>query len=200
MLLKGLYEELSENNYHVIGQASDGMQALELILKLKPTIAFLDIDMPLLSGFEVVKMAKEKDSSTRFIILSYHKELDYITKAKALQLNGYLLKEDGFFEIERCIEAVLKNEIYFSNSFDNFSIESATEELKRLKLLTPSEISILKLIVQGLTNTELSDNIGVSVRTIEKHRSNIVNKLEIPGGTNAVINWALKHKDIIVDF
>ena len=133
-------------------------------------------------------------------MLSYHKELDYVTRAKTLQLNGYLLKEDDFFEIERCIEAVLNDEIYFSSSFDNFSIENASKELKRLKLLTPSEVTILKRIVQGLTNTELSDSLGVSVRTVEKHRSNIVNKLEIEGGTNAVINWALKHKDIIIDF
>ncbi|WP_353780244.1 response regulator [Winogradskyella sp. 3972H.M.0a.05] len=200
MLLKGLYDELSVNNYNVVGQANNGMQALELVLKLKPTIALLDIDMPLLTGFEVVKMAKEKGTSTKFIILSYHKEIDYITKAKTLQLNGYLLKEDSFFEIERCIEAVLDDEIYFSNSFDNLAIENASEELKRLKLLTPSEVTILKLIVQGMTNTELSDNLGVSVRTVEKHRSNIVNKLEIEGGTNAVINWALKHKDVIIDF
>ncbi|WP_422107123.1 response regulator [Winogradskyella sp.] len=199
MLLKGLHDELTLHNYAIIGQATNGMQALELILKLKPTIAFLDIDMPLLTGFEVVRMAKDKGTSTKFIILSYHKEIDYITKAKALQLNGYLLKEDSFFEIERCIDAVLNGEIYFSSSFDSFAIENASDELKKLKLLTPSEITILKLIAQGNTNTELSETLGVSVRTVEKHRSNIVHKLEIEGGTNAVINWTLKHKDVIVN-
>lgn len=200
MLLKGLYDELTTNMYTIIGQARDGMQALELILKLKPTIALLDIDMPVLTGFEVVKMAKDKSITTKFIILSYHKEVDYIAKAKSLGVKGYLLKEDSFFEIERCMEAVLKDEIYFSQSFHSSSLKNANEELKKIKLLTPSEISILKLIIQGTSNVELAEILGVSKRTIEKHRSNIIHKLDIEGGTNSVTNWALRNKDIISDF
>jgi DNA-binding NarL/FixJ family response regulator len=199
MLLKGLKEELIVNNYSIIGQAINGMQALELILKFSPTIALLDIDMPLLTGFEVVKMAKEKGTKTKFIMLSFHKEAGYITQAKTLQINGYLLKEDSFFEIERCIDAVLNNKEYFSSSFDNSSLENANDELKKLKLLTPSEVIILKLIAQGTSNNELADTLGVSIRTIEKHRSNIINKLDIPGGTNAVTHWVISNKSLILD-
>ena len=92
MILKGLLDELQANNYNVLGQAANGMQALELILTHNPTIALLDIDMPLLTGFEVIKMAKQKKVDTKFIILSFHKENDYLSQAKALQINGYLLK------------------------------------------------------------------------------------------------------------
>ena len=199
MLLKGLYDELLINNFSVIGQANNGMQALELILTLKPTIALLDIDMPLLTGFEVIKMAKSKGTSTKFIMLSYHKELDYITQAKALQIDGYLLKEDGFFEIERGIKTVLNNKKYFSSSFDNVSLENASDELKKIKLLTPSEVTILKIIAKGYSNTKLAETLGVSIRTVEKHRSNIINKLDIQGGTNSVTIWALNNKGIILD-
>ena len=117
MLLKGLYEELSGNGYNVIGRATNGMEALELILKQQPAVALLDIDMPLLTGFEVIKMAKDKGVSTKFIVLSFHKETEYIAQAKALQINGYLLKEDSFFDIERCLNAVLSGQQYFSSSF-----------------------------------------------------------------------------------
>jgi len=199
MLLKGMYEELMANNYNVIGQAVNGMQALELILTHHPAIAFLDIDMPLLTGFEVIKMAKEKGVTTRFIVLSFHKEAEYVAQAKSLQIQGYLLKEDSFFDMERCMEAVLRGEEYFSSSFDTFSLKNASEELKKLKLLTPSETTILKLVAQQTSNNEIASSLCVSVRTIEKHRSNVIDKLNLERGTNALTNWALINKNIILD-
>ena len=197
MLLKGLYEELVANGYNVIGQATNGMQALELILKKKPSIAMLDIDMPLLTGFDVIKMAKDKGSHTKFIVLSFHKEVEYITQAKALQINGYLLKEDSFFDIERCIEAVLNNEQYYSRSFETGTLHTASTELKKLQLLTPSELNILKLVAQQVPTNEIAENLFISRRTVEKHRSNIITKLELEGGTNALTNWALINKNLI---
>ncbi len=197
MLLKGLYEELVKNGYNVLGQGATGMQALELILKHEPTVALLDIDMPILTGFEVIKTAKEKGSKTKFIVLSFHKEAEYVAQAKAFHINGYLLKEDSFYDIERCIEAVLKGEEYFSRSFDSFSLKNASEELKKLQLLTPSETTILKLISQQITSNDIADTLCVSSRTVEKHRSNIKEKLSLSGGTNSLTNWALINKNII---
>jgi DNA-binding NarL/FixJ family response regulator len=173
------------------------MQALELILTHQPTIALLDIDMPFLTGFEVIKMAKEKGINTKFIVLSFHKENDYISQAKALQINGYLLKEDSFFEIERCIENVLKGEIYFSKSFEPSSLISVSEELKKIKLLTSSEKTILKLIAQQLSSNEIAESLFISPRTVEKHRSNILSKLDIGNSGNALSNWAVVNKNTI---
>ena len=198
MLLKGLQDELESHGYKVVGQALNGMQALELILTLTPSVALLDIDMPLLTGFEVIKTAKEKRSLTKFIVLSFHKEAEYVSQAKALQINGYLLKEDSFEEVERCIEAAVNDEEYFSRSFDAFSLRNANEELRKLSLLTPSETTILKLIAQQYTSNEIADTLCVSSRTVEKHRSNIIVKLGLEGGTNAVTNWALVHKNTIM--
>lgn len=199
MLLKGLQEELIANKYQVMSTASNGMQALEAILTLQPDVALLDIDMPLLSGFEVVKMAKDKGVNTHFIMLSFHKESDYVTQAKALQIQGYLLKEDPFFEIERCIDAVLKGELYFSKSFDNAVLNNATKGIKQLQLLTPSESTILKLIAQRMATNDIAENLFISARTVEKHRSNIIGKLGIEGGTNQLTNWALTNKNIILE-
>lgn len=199
MLLKGLYEELVANQYKVVGQATNGMQALELILKEQPSLALLDIDMPLLTGFDVIKMAKEKGSVTKFIVLSFHKESEYIAQARALHINGYLLKEDSFFDIERCIEAVLRDEQYYSRSFKANTLNVVSTELKKLQLLTPSEQTIIKMVAQQISTNAIAENLFVSKRTVEKHRSNIITKLELEGGTNALTNWAISNKSVILE-
>ena len=198
MLLKGLNQELEANGYQIVGQAVDGIQALELVLKLQPTIALLDIDMPLLSGFEVIKMAREKGSKTKFVILSFHKESFYIVQAKTFQIDGYLLKEDSFFEIEHCINEVMKGNVYFSKSIDDEPLNLASEDLKRLRSLTLSETKILKLIAQEISNQKIADSLSLSIRTIEKHRSNIINKLGIKKENNALTNWSLVNRSIIL--
>jgi len=197
MLLKGLYEELTVNGYNIIGQAKDGMKALELVLTQQPDLALLDVDMPYLTGFEVIKTAKEKEVNTKFIILSFHKETEYMTQAKALHIHGYLLKEDPFFEIERCITAVCNNEIYFSTSLNRNVVFQADGTLKKLQLLTPSEVTILKLIAKKTSTNSIAENLNISVRTVEKHRSNIIVKLTLESGTNTLTNWALTNKKLI---
>jgi len=198
MILKGLHDELQANNYNVLGQAANGMQALELILTHNPTIALLDIDMPLLTGFEVIKMSKQKKVDTKFIILSFHKENDYLSQAKALQINGYLLKEDSFSEIEDCIQCVLNNDVCFSRSFAASSLVTVSEDLKKIKHLTSSEKTILKLVAEQMSSSEIAEKLFISIRTVEKHRSNIIMKLEIENTTtNALTNWAYLHKNVI---
>ena len=198
MILKGLHDELQANNYTVLGQAANGMQALELILTHNPTIALLDIDMPLLTGFEVIKMSKQKGVDTKFIILSFHKDNEYISQAKALQINGYLLKEDSFSEIEDCIQCVLNGDVCFSRSFAPSSLASVSEELKKIKHLTSSEKTILKLVAEQMSSSEIAEQLFISIRTVEKHRSNIIMKLEIENTTtNALTNWAYLHKNVI---
>ena len=198
MLLKGLNDELVNSGYSIIGQADNGIQALELILKLQPKIAFLDIDMPVLNGFEVIKMAREKGSETKFIILSFHKESYYLVQAKTFQIDGYLLKEDSFFEIERCIDEVMEGNVYFSKSIDSQPIIQASEELKRLNLLTLSETKILKLIAQEVSNQDIADSLSISIRTVEKHRSNIIDKLGLKKENNVLTNWALVNRSTIL--
>lgn len=198
MMLKGLYDELHGNNYNVVGQATDGMKALELIIRHNPTIALLDIDMPLLTGFEVIKTAKQKGVDTKFIILSFLKEKEYIARAKSLQINGYLLKEDSFAEVEQCIASVLDGKESFSPSFAASSLADASEELKKIKNLTPSEKTILKLVAQQKTSQEIAETLFISIRTVEKHRSNIITKLNLENTTaNTLTNWAYLHKDLI---
>jgi len=200
MLLRGLLDELIANGYNVIGHSVNGTEALGQILSLMPTIALLDIDMPMLNGFDVVKMAKEKGIATKFIMFSYHREAEFILQAKSLQIDGYLLKEDPFVEIEKCIDAVVNGREFFSASFDSKKIQDVSDEIKRLQWLTPSEMTILKLVAQQKSNKEIADTLNVSVRTVEKHRSNIISKLWSNIESKPLNSWALVHKKLILNY
>jgi DNA-binding NarL/FixJ family response regulator len=198
MLLKGLAEELTENGYNVIGKAINGTEALNLIYSLKPKVALLDIEMPNLTGLEVIKTCKSSnDCITKFILLSYHKETEFINQAKSLQISGFLLKEDPFSEIEKCIKSVLKEKQYYSSSFGNL-LESSSQELQKLKLLTASELTILKLIAKQSNTAQIAENLFISVRTVEKHRSNIINKLDLKTQGKNLNQFALLNKDLIL--
>lgn len=198
LLLKGMFDELTFNGYNVIGKATNGSEALQLILDKTPDIAFLDIDMPFLSGLEVIKRAKDKNVKTKFIVLSFHKDQEYVTQSKTLQIDGYMLKENSFEELERCIKAVIAGNQYFSSSFENQFIEGASQLIKRLKNLSASEIIILKLVAKAQSNQEISKILFVSERTIEKHRSNIIKKLDLAKENNSLTNWALTNKETIL--
>ena len=200
MLLNGLYEALVSNGYHVIGKAQNGTEALQLILELKPTLVILDVEMPFMTGFEVVKHIREKNIPTKFIVQTLHKNLDYITLALSLKIEGYILKEDPFVAIETCIEKVLNNESYFSDSIDNNALLNAANEFKNLKLLTPSELVILKLISKQASTNVIAESLFVSSRTIEKHRSNIIDKLGLKGENHSLSSWAIVHAKIISTF
>jgi DNA-binding NarL/FixJ family response regulator len=197
MLLKGLYDEMLERGFNVVAQAANGQEAWEKLLEHKPKLALLDIDMPFYTGFEVVKMARKEGLDTKFIILSFHKEKEYVAQAKNLGIDGYLLKEDTIQDIESCMRAVLDNRPFFSRSFQPEALEDISSGLEKLRLLTPSEVKILKMVASGKTTTEISELLGVSSRTVEKHRSNIIMKLDIPSGTNSLLNWTFGNKKSI---
>ena len=199
MLLRGLLDELTANDYNVVGHAANGTQALEQILSLNPDIALLDIDMPILSGFEIVRMAKEKGVKTKFIMFSYHRESEFILQAKSLQIDGYLLKEDSFGEIEKCMDSVLNGKEYFSTAFNSQQLNDASKEIKKLNWLTPSELTILKLVAQQKSNAEIADALHISVRTVEKHRSNIIAKIWNDSPPKSLTGWAITHKDFILN-
>lgn len=193
LLLKGLTEELISNNYNVIETAEDGKKALALILKHKPDIAILDIQMPLLSGFDVIKKCENKNINTKFIVLTSHKENRYVLKAKTLNISGYLLKDEPFDEIEKCLLAINNGETYFSSVFNAVYENQISPELEKLQSLSPSEIKILQLISQDKNTKDIAESLFISVRTVQKHRTNIIAKLN----TNNLLDWTKVHKELV---
>lgn len=198
MLLKGLVDELKNHNYNVVETANNGAQALEKIIEFKPSIALLDVEMPLLTGFEVIQKCKEKEVDTKFIILTSHKEKGFVLKAKQLNIMGYILKDEPFVEVQNCIQSVSKGKAYFSKVFNSVLDQEVSPQLQKIKFLSPSERIIIRLMAQGLTSKEISEKLFVSVRTVEKHRSNIISKLGLPKGIDALTNWVQDNREIIM--
>jgi len=198
MLLKGLIHELTEYGFDVLEGASNGAKALEIIDLQKPTIAILDINMPLLTGFEVIEKCKKRGSLTRFIILTSYKEKEVILKAQKMGISGYLLKDEPFYEIKSCIRSAMNDEFYASKVFNEVLNTEIYPELERIKYLTPSERTIVRLIAQEKSSKDISDLLAISIRTVQKHRSNIITKLDLPSASDALSLWISKNKEIFL--
>lgn len=200
ILLKGLAEQLLEYKYNIIGTASNGADALHQIIQKEPEVAILDIQMPLLSGFEVIKKAKEKNVQTAFIILTSHKEKRFILKAKELNISGYLLKDEDAAQLDICIQKVLKKETYFSKTFNEVFDQEISPEIEKIKFLSPSERTIIRLIAQEKSSKEIAELLTISARTVEKHRTNIIKKLELKSTSDKLTVWVLDNKELILTF
>lgn len=198
MLLKGLTDELASNGYNVLEGALNGAEALQLLLTENPDVAILDIEMPLLSGFEVIKKSREKQITTKFIILTSHKEKAFVLRAKKLEISGYLLKDEPYSEVDKCIRSVLAGKDYFSHTFDQIFANEISPQLEKLKFLSPSERTIIRLIAQGQTSKEIGELLSISHRTVQKHRANIINKLDLAPAMDSLTVWTSENKELIL--
>ncbi len=193
LLLKGLNDLLIEKGYDLIGSGVDGREAYNLIVQKKPDIAILDIQMPYMSGLEIAKQCNTKQLNTRIVLITLHKEPELYQKAKELNIFGYILKEFALEEIEICIQNVKEGNPFFSAKIKESIGEQVSDAV--WTTLTPSEKKIINLISQGKTNKEIASDLFISSRTVEKHRSNIISKLELESKTNCLLIWAKENQD-----
>jgi two-component system nitrate/nitrite response regulator NarL len=198
LLLNGLVGQLKDYNYKVLATAENGALALECIIALKPSIAILDEEMPFLTGFEVIKKCKELAIHTKFIILTSHKEKSFIYKAQKLNISGYIIKDEPFKELHNCIQSVSKGTPYFSSIFNSVLENEVAPQLQKMKLLSSSERTIVRLIGQGKSSKDIGELLSVSPRTIEKHRSNIIAKLNLTTEKDILMIWAKENLDFIL--
>ncbi len=194
LLLKGLNDFLIEKNYNIVGVGNNGQEAYDLILEKKPDIAILDIQMPLMSGLDVAEKCKINEIETKIVLITFHKEEMLFQKAKELNIFGYILKEFAIEEMETCIQTVSEGTPYFSQKIKQ-SLNKNTFKDSSFETLTPSEKKILKLIARDKTNKEIASILFISYRTVEKHRSNIINKLNLEQKTNSLLIWAKEHQE-----
>ncbi len=195
ILLKGLEEILVEKKFKVIGKATDGQSALNFIIKNSPEIAILDVEMPLKTGIEIAKECKKNNISTKIVLITLHKEIDLYLMAKEIGVFGYILKEFAIDEIESCLESVSNNIPYFSKELKKH-IGFTEENNDILKKLSLSEKRILKLISQHKTNKEIGHLLFISPRTVEKHRSKVILKLDLSRETGSLLTWVLKNRHL----
>ncbi|WP_282143112.1 response regulator transcription factor [Cellulophaga baltica] len=197
LLLKGLIDELKAYNYSILATAENGAQALDKIMQFQPVIAILDEEMPMLTGFEIIKKCKEQNIATKFIILTSHKEKAFVYKAKTLEISGYIIKDEPFQELHKCIQSVRMGVPYFSTLFSDVFENEVAPQLKKIKLLSPSERTILRLVAQEKSSKEIGVLLSVSNRTVEKHRANIIAKLGLVPATDALLLWTKEHKEFL---
>lgn len=183
----------------IVAEASDGLAALEHVRSLRPTIAILDISLPRMNGFDVVRAIRKEQILVEIVFLTRHDDEDMFEAALQLGVKGYLLKDCTDTELLRCISAVSSGQHYASPSMTTYlvkktqRIEQVAEQIPGLRLLTPHERTILRMIAQEKSSKEIAREIGIARKTVDSHRSNICRKLEI-GGQHALTRFAARHR------
>ena len=188
-----------EDGIQVVGEAPDGVAALNIIEELKPDVAVLDINMPNMKGFDVAREIRQRGLDVGIIFLTMYDDERMFNEALNVGALGYLLKDSAISDIADSVRAVASGQHFISPSISRFLINrssrSATlsEQRPSLKNLTPSELRVLKLISEHKTSKEIAAQLFISYRTVENHRTNICQKMGIHG-SNALIKFALEHK------
>lgn len=167
-----------ETDLDVVGEARDGRQALVLIQKLHPDIVLMDIAMPLLNGLEATRQAVKADPTVKVIILSAHSDDAYVSKATEYGAVGFLLKQTSSNEVCRAIRLVHQGETFFSPPLAKGKSRKGLPVAKKTTL-TSRESEVLQLIAEGKANKQTAAELGISIKTVEKHREHLMEKLDI---------------------
>jgi len=180
----------SKKEFEVVGEAVSGSDAVQLTQTLKPDIIVLDMALPDISGIEVAKTLKSLGVKTEIVFLTMYKEKGFLDLAKELGIKGYLLKDDAFDDLQYAIKAVLRGENYISSSFQK-NMTPALPTVSDIALITPREKEIIIMIAQGLTSKDIAQKLSRSIKTIETHRANIMEKLELKNMAD-IVRYAFK--------
>lgn len=202
LIRNGLRQVLESEGGFLITELDDGEKALSHIRKYNPAIAILDIEMPGMTGFEVAKILQNEGLNVDIIFLTMYKDDTMFNKAMDIGVKGYVLKENTVTEILQCIKRVLSGKSYLSPAISDFLIRrnnklmSQASDKDGLNTLTPAERTIVKKLSEMKTSQEIADELNVSIKTVQNHRNNICNKLDL-SGTHALLKFAVEHADQI---
>lgn len=198
---KGLQEVIErESDLEVIAGCGDGETALETIINMSPDIAVVDLDMPKMDGFAVLRTIVERQIPVKIIILTVHREEAHFYEALKLGAQGYVLKDSAVEDIVKAIRAVAFGESYASPSMTSYLFKEKrsikSQSTPNHDKLTPTEREILKLIAEYNTNQQIADKLCISPLTVKTHRRNISIKLKLEGNA-ALIRFALERKSLL---
>ena len=194
---------ISEPDFKVIGEASDGLQAIELVNQLHPDVLVVDLMMPALNGLEVIRRAKHDLPDLRIIVLSMQNADAYVIDSFKLGASGYVLKDTGPAELIQAIRDVVAGQRYLSpgiserltNTYIQLSNQTIDDPYARL---SNREREVLQLIAEGFTSTEIAARLFISTRTAELHRARVMSKLNLHS-QNDLIRYALKRGILSLD-
>lgn len=196
MVREGLKQLLElDGEIKVIGEASDGIECLQLLEKMMPQVLLLDINMPNMNGLEVLTKIKEKNLKVKVIILTVHNEIEYLLKAVDIGIDGYMLKDSNSTELKEAIFHVINGETYIQpNLIPLLNSKMIEKDIDKVKIdsLTKREVEVLKLLSVGLYNKEIGEKLDISERTVKNHISSIFRKLDVTDRTQAAV-FAIKN-------
>ena len=188
-----------ENIATVIGEASNGIEFIELLSHLKPDLVLMDIDMPHMNGMEATQKAMAMMPDLKIIAFTMFGDEDYYYKMVELGVKGFILKSSGINELEKAVHDVMEGESYFSNEvlrniITNFGRKNTSKSNESANL-TNREMQVLQQICLGLNNEEIAQKLFISAKTVKSHRSNLLDKTRCKN-TPALILYAVKNKII----
>lgn len=186
ILREGLKSLLcSSPNFEIVGEAEDGRGAIQSVGKFKPDLILLDLSMPRMTGLDAIREIKRQNRETKVLVLTVHKAEEYILTALKAGADGYVLKDATHTELMIAVKSVLSGKRYISPGISDKVLEGYLEGRKTLKTqtswetLTQREREILKLIAEGYKNKEIANYLCISPKTVEKHRANLMEKLNL---------------------
>ena len=176
-----------EPDMSVVGEASDGREAVTLAKSLRPDIVIMDIGMPSLNGIEAAGQMTQENPELAIMIVSMHPDETYVLRALKAGARGYLLKDSAEADLIKAVHVVAGGKSFFSPAVSKVLLDDYVRKLKRsgtddaYDLLTPREREVLQLIAEGKSNKEIANLLNLSVYTVESHRSNLMEKLNLRG-------------------
>jgi two-component system response regulator NreC len=181
--LRALLE--AEPDFEIVGEATDGLEAVQLVERLQPNLLVLDLMMPRLNGLEVSRQVSQHVPQTRIVVLSMHADEVYVAETLTSGVSGYVLKQSGTTDLVSAVREVMAGRRYLSPPLSERAIEayvrywhaSRDETLDLYETLTPREREVLCLAAQGYSNAQMAEQMFISARTVETHRANMMHKL-----------------------
>jgi len=193
----------AEPDFCLIGEASDGLETVQLVERLRPDVLVLDLMMPGLNGLEVTRQVCKRSPQTHVVILSMHAGDDYVLEALRNGATGYVLKDASVTELVQAVRDVAAGRRYLSpllaeRAIDAYVRQTKESALDRYETLTDREREVLHLAAEGLTNAGVATRLSISPRTAETHRANIMRKLGLRTQTD-LVRYALRRGDITLE-
>jgi len=173
----------SREDFNVIGEAANGEEAIDLVLRKRPDIVLMDINMPKLSGIDATRHLGKAGCASKILVLSMHESRAYVEEVLRAGASGYVVKNSASKDVHDAIDAIQSGASYLSPTITQQVVNALArpdpEPSSGISLLTDREREVLKLIADGLSSKEIASDLGVSLKTIDSHRSNLMDKLDI---------------------
>ncbi len=193
---------LNNSTIEILAEAKDGEEAYNLILKHQPDVALIDVEMPKMTGLEIVRRISTEDIKTRFIFLTMYKEEDMFNEAMDVGAFGYVLKENAVEDVLESVKIVAEGRHYISPMISGYlvnrlnKLNTLSQKSPSVNDLTKAERIILKHISLEKTTQQIADELHISYKTVENHRNNISKKLRL-SGSHSLVKFAISNKSIL---